>query len=151
MADLINLVRNNVTGIMLNTVALGEYQQNFQRVSSYLIAARHISEFDQKHFFREGIHPILNQELDHSLRFVQYDYPIGIPWDVPIVINELQRILSGSHIGLRQFQPAASQLSSLSSGTMNTGNGDNGPGLSAYNYGVLGQVPWNSRSELKEE
>lgn len=98
LGDLQTLVRHNAGTIMLNTAALGEYHRNFQRISAYLISARHISDFDSKRLFREGIHVAMNQELEHALRFVDHDHPVGVPWDIDVVLKQLHRILAGGQI-----------------------------------------------------
>ena len=63
---------------MINTVALEEYYRNYLRILRYLVHIHHISKLDQKRYFRDGIHPILNEQLDQALRFVDYAHLIGV-------------------------------------------------------------------------
>ena len=105
IGDLYNLVNSSRSMMILNTAALGEYQRNFQRVSSHLIKAGMISTFEQRRLFREGLHPMLNKDLDLNLRFVQHDHPVGVPWDIEVVVQELQRILTGGHLSTADPNP----------------------------------------------
>ncbi|KAL5532110.1 hypothetical protein ACEPAF_5674 [Sanghuangporus sanghuang] len=98
LGDLHNLINISRNQIMLNTTALGEYHRNFITISSYLIDAGMLSEFEQKRMFREGLHPTLNRELDLNLRFVKHDHPTGVPWDIDTVVRELERILTGGRL-----------------------------------------------------
>ena len=46
---------------------LGDYYRDFQQIASYLVWTQLISEFERKEMFREGLHPVLNRELEQSL------------------------------------------------------------------------------------
>ena len=100
--DLVNLVTQNRDNLMLNTIVLKEYHWNFHRISSYLMNIKHISKFDQKRYFWEGLHSILNRELDHALWFVKHDHLVSVPWDISVVMKELQRILSDDQITMKR-------------------------------------------------
>lgn len=98
LGDLYNLTTTSRNQIMLNTAALGEYHRTFISISSYLIDAGMLSEFEQKRMFREGLHHALNKELDLNLKFVQHDHPVGVPWEIDTVVRELGRILTAGHL-----------------------------------------------------
>ena len=96
--DLIALIQTNASVLMINIVALEEYHRNYLRISRYLVHIHHISKLDQKRYFRDEIHPILNEQLDQALRFVDYAYLIDVSWDINVVMRELKRILSRGQI-----------------------------------------------------
>ena len=95
IGDLLNLTKDYAADRYWTSTTLGNYYRDFMRVSGYLMSIEHISKLDQRRYFRDGIPAFLNDKLEHSLRFVDYTHPPGLPWNIQDVFRELERILSG--------------------------------------------------------